>query len=519
MVSSDNSMMFMKSDGPVVVGSGPIGMSIVAALLAQRCKVLLVEAGGDHTDNQSRKILDVELSGSHSSGVSIGRTRQIGGGLNLWGGQVSLPSYQEMSDDKRWPFDHDMLSLYARKGLSVLGTEHELRSIFPHAALSAVQSPISHGFEPIATGWLKKPKLSSVFWDKIKNESLLKIHKNLFIDRIICDPYHRVSAIEGIKSDGGRVHIETDCVILACGTIETNRLLLQKTIDGRNHTWHDLEWLGRGFNDHLDANVGQVVGLESKLLSDIFDPYVYSGNKYTIKLRNDICIGNSDRISTATMLTMPGNIRNSISELRMLLKTLELRRGDLPVKKFATAFLSSCHEIGPLAWRYMRHRRIGSLPRGAANLRVLTEQPIRKDSRITLSATAKDALGVPKVNLNWIKGDEEASAFRLTAMKLKSWIEGSRLGHVLIDPQLINDPTAFVERADDGLHHSGGTRMSETEDSGVVDFDLKVYRSQGLYCCSASVFPRMGFGNPTLLGMALGQRLVEHLTAARQFSR
>ena len=107
----------------------------------------------------------------------------------------------------------------------------------------------------------------------------------------------------------------------------------------------------------------------------------------------------------------------------------------------------------------------------------------------------------------------EGSAFLDVTRKVKRWAENNNIAKLQINPLLLQDPVAFVEQAEDGLHHAGGVRMAREMRDGVVDTDLKVFGAKRLYCCGSSVFPRSGFANPTMTAMALAVRLGEHLIA------
>jgi choline dehydrogenase-like flavoprotein len=71
----------------------------------------------------------------------------------------------------------------------------------------------------------------------------------------------------------------------------------------------------------------------------------------------------------------------------------------------------------------------------------------------------------------------------------------------------------YRERLTGGMHHMGTTRMSDTEQCGVVDPDCRVYGSENLYVAGSSVFPRVGYANPTLTIVALAERLARHLAS------
>jgi hypothetical protein len=69
-----------------------------------------------------------------------------------------------------------------------------------------------------------------------------------------------------------------------------------------------------------------------------------------------------------------------------------------------------------------------------------------------------------------------------------------------------------------GNHHMGGTRMSSSPATGVVDADCKVHGLSNLYVAGSSVFPSSGAANPTLtivqLALRLADRLGERASAA-----
>jgi choline dehydrogenase-like flavoprotein len=60
-------------------------------------------------------------------------------------------------------------------------------------------------------------------------------------------------------------------------------------------------------------------------------------------------------------------------------------------------------------------------------------------------------------------------------------------------------------------HHIGTTRMSVDPAEGVVDPDCKVHGIENLYIAGSSVFPTSGHANPTLMLVALADRLGVHL--------
>ena len=60
-------------------------------------------------------------------------------------------------------------------------------------------------------------------------------------------------------------------------------------------------------------------------------------------------------------------------------------------------------------------------------------------------------------------------------------------------------------------HHLGTTRMSETDQTGVVDRDCRIHGMDNLYVAGSSVFPTGGWAFPTFTIVALALRLSDQL--------
>ena len=62
-----------------------------------------------------------------------------------------------------------------------------------------------------------------------------------------------------------------------------------------------------------------------------------------------------------------------------------------------------------------------------------------------------------------------------------------------------------------GIHYAGTCRMAADSRDGVVDKDLKYFKSKNLYVCDGSVIPALSEKHPSLTIMALAHRLAERL--------
>lgn len=125
---------------------------------------------------------------------------------------------------------------------------------------------------------------------------------------------------------------------------------------------------------------------------------------------------------------------------------------------------------------------------------VLFEQAPDRYNRV-LPGRGTDALGDPLARLD----------YRLTTL------DQGTIRHGQAAQRRLAEVIGQVDSASEfraGSHHlTGATRMSADPADGVVDTDLKVWNTDNLYLLSNSVFPAGMTVPPTLIVVALAQRM------------
>jgi hypothetical protein len=206
-----------------------------------------------------------------------------------------------------------------------------------------------------------------------------------------------------------------------------------------------------------------------------------------------------------TMMTeqsMPGetaidNLRDSVRE-------------GAPLGKLGSDFTNVVAAIDEVSlYTYRRFVR----PLRAVNVNAYTmvchlEQAPNPSSRVTL-ADERDALGLPRLKLNWQFGELERHTFTRLCELIGAAAGASGLGRVrLLDP----DPaTGFPTGTRGAWHQMGTTRMSTDPRNGVVDANCRLHDVENLYVAGGAVFPTSGYTNPTLTIVAMAARLADHL--------
>jgi choline dehydrogenase-like flavoprotein len=127
-------------------------------------------------------------------------------------------------------------------------------------------------------------------------------------------------------------------------------------------------------------------------------------------------------------------------------------------------------------------------------------------SRVTLG-DGVDPIGQPVPRLDWRLTDLEPRTVRVMQEHLD--LAFRELGWGRVVGLLGEEYPRRVFRGE--WHQMGTTRMSEDMRHGVVDRDCRVHGMDNLYVAGSSVFPTVGYANPTLTIVALSMRLAHHL--------
>ena len=444
-----------------IVGAGPAGMTL-ARELAGVAHVLLIEAGGLESEPTQQALLAGECIGLPYP-LTETRARQFGGSSALWAGYCAMFdahdfSFRSWVPGSGWPLGiESMRSYYARAAaLLNLGEPYfDAREITRRAGLalpfddhSVMPSVWRFGAPTIRFGEHLRQEFHS------SSDLTTLIHASV-VD-ITLDASHGTVTGLGLRTLGGREgHVSADVFVLACGGIETARLLLNSDRQVGTGVGNTTGLVGRCFMEHPHRAIEPFV---------LHDPGTFDG--WTRPARFEAggefipCIG-------------------------------------LPPQAQAQARILNA--------RAHVYRTPAMRPDEAPRIGLFIEQAPNPQSRVVLSDQI-DSLGMRRVRLDWQLTELDRRTYECTAAAVAREFE--RLGAGRLN--------GAIETRDHGgilhsNHHLGTTRMSATREDGVVDADCRVQDLGNLYIVGGSVFPTVSWANPTLTVLALTFRLGDHL--------
>jgi choline dehydrogenase-like flavoprotein len=197
----------------------------------------------------------------------------------------------------------------------------------------------------------------------------------------------------------------------------------------------------------------------------------------------------------------PGNQHPGYQSLQWIVKSLRQGRAPGALIRHLGNVLAGLHTVAPVVYRRLLRSRARRFTIG-----IRAEQLPNPHNRVTLD-TRRDALGMPRVRLEWKLGGQDLDGLRRALRILFHEVDPRVAEVVAFDA----GADRWVESIKGGAHHIGTTRMHRHPGSGVVDEHCRVHGTSNLFIAGSSVFPTAGWAPPTLTIVALALRLADHL--------
>jgi len=262
----------------------------------------------------------------------------------------------------------------------------------------------------------------------------------------------------------GTYRQDADAFVLACGGVETPRLLLLSR--SRDHTdglANSSGTVGRYFTEHLFAGAGG-----------------------TVEERT--------RQNHVGFVTSESHALYDGDEPTPLGTKLEFLNyaGPSPAVEAMNADDWGDTLLEDLRDSYGNHVAMGGL----------VEQVPNADNRVTLDSATTDNLGNPVPDVRWSVGESEAEAIRAANGVQRE---------VLAALDASVEWTVGPGDTGPAYHHMCTTRMGHHADESVVDARTRAHDVENLYVASSSVFVTAGAMNPTLTIAALALKTADHV--------
>jgi choline dehydrogenase-like flavoprotein len=503
--------------------------------------VVLVESGGLDLDGANQSLDDGEVVGVAYDPLAACRQRSFGGTTNMWTGWCKPLDPVDMAPRPwlgldGWPFGRELLQPYYEQAQPLVDAGPYR---YDTSLWADIHAPL-HPFDPRALGltfWQKSPptRFGLRYGDELKRAPDITVLLDANLVEITTDLEGGRVERSTLRSLRGReAFVRAQAYVLACGGIENARLLLACGRGRPQGLGNGSDLVGRFFMEHPHWDLASIVTDNPYALLDSYFRRTVEDRPHRIGwcLPPDAQerLGTLNCVAELSVVTDRESASNAASGLWH-----QLREGEVPsdLGPRVAAVLSDLGGVAQSLWRKAVQGTFVNKPVDAIGLMVTLDPRPNPDSRVTLSPTERDVLGMPRPCLDWRLSAEDERSMEALARQVALELTRLGLGRVRLHP-------ALGDRLDDGhgsegwaraghlrgydvaleapemslsWHHMGTTRMATSPREGVVDANCRVHGMTNFFVAGSSVFPTSGHANPTLTIVALALRLADHLQA------
>jgi choline dehydrogenase-like flavoprotein len=512
-----------------VIGAGAAGIAMANAINGSKTKVVLVESGDLDLEAETQALYAGRNLGQPYFDLEDCRLRYFGGSTNHWGGWCGV--LEDVDFEERswvplsgWPINRRDLDPYYQRALKVckLGP-----LLFDERAFKAI------GAEPLD---VDRRKLSHVFWqtsweslgtavnfgeayrEDLQKSNNVQVLLNANVVNLQTNSAASVVEQADLRALNGRsASVRARVFVLACGGIENARILLYSNKVEPNGLGNRHDLVGRYFMEHPNIPWGTMTGDNLQDLVSRYGLRAGPEGKWFMaafglakELQQREQILNAGSSFEFNYVQFSNRADTGIVAAQRIWH--DIKQGHIPDELGAKLWriARDLDEVALTAYRRFVEQQPVVPPLSEVYLFSRSEQAPNWDSRVLLSAE-KDALGLPRADLDWRLSDIDKHTVAVMAKTIGAELSRTNVARVHIDEWVLDGTSSWHGELHGGWHHMGTTRMADQASRGVVDRHCRVHGVDNLYVAGSSVFPTSGWMNPTLTIVALALRLSDHL--------
>jgi hypothetical protein len=456
----------------IVVGSGPAGSILSNQLAIKGFKIALI----DRAKNEKSKLINDFLCpyiNKCPKFYSPVYSDQLGGNSALWHSKIYLLSRDEFNNYE-WGFDYEELEENSKILSKALGLENDLISKFDQVNKEDIYR------------YSMRAKFRNMYeYLNIKKNQNIKVYKGYSPIKLV---FNNEKVTKIIISNGKKNNfiLSLNYSVIFCAGGLGNPHLLMNLLPKKNY------FIGKFLSDHPHVNLGKVLDKKFKKFTKIAKPNV----KENLNIKSDevALIKKKNNIFAGIQLDYKTDPSRRLKRFFIKISNIQLRKL-LSMFNFLILKLNGLYfKLGIFFNRYYKY-----------SFEFFFSQTPDKQNQISLSGKV-DKFGLKKINIDWdIKNNDTLVYNNLIEETL-----GIK-GQLISSNKNINFNQNFYNHGIAGLHPSCTTRISNHPKGGAVNPSLKLFDYSNIYVCGSSVFPFIGYTNPTWTIMTLALRLSKTL--------
>ena len=515
-----------------IIGAGAAGITTALELASDtRLNLVILEAGGQHFDSKAQSLFQGEIDGDRYPPLWRARFSGLGGSTQVWAGWCRpLESHdfenRDYISNSGWPIIIDELQSAYHRANEICGLgpySYDLdawQGLLNGSPLLDSPELMHHIFQ------VRKLRLNHHYFEDLQVAKNITLYLYSPVMRLWSgNECHCVSHLEIASYTGKTTILKAKQFVLATGGIENARLLLLSGSSPDRALGNQNDCVGRYFIDHGFIDSGWFVPSSDKHNLRYYFPVPHPHSPQHACARPVITLAPSvlqkEKLLNGAMYFYPSYESHpafASDAVKAALELWEIAKGKTALEMWE---IIKTEAVPGDLWNFSK--RIGSRPHYILHallrkilvrnssyarwrLRFYYECIPSTENRVVL-CDQKDRFNRAQARLIWHLADQDLdSAYRFHAY-LNSIFQKTGAGQLTFFDEI----SQWRTNTETGKHPSGTTRMHDDPTRGVVDKNCQVHGLDNLFIAGSSVFPTVGYANPTLTIVALAVRLAEHL--------
>lgn len=495
-----------------VIGAGAAGLYLANRLSHLGVSVTVLDAGGEVCGQSADIGFEPRFVGIPYRGATEGRSFGLGGSTSRWGGLLVPHGDMDIPDrsDPHFAAWQHIVRVVQERGARVfsaldLSGQPRFYPFPPDEFGDAVGALSTRGLVSVVGEYLGFTRRNLRYLTARMGTGAVTVVLHAVAGRwsVRQGDVSNVTRVDAVSAGGKRLSVSAASFVIAAGTIESTRMLLEINHSTAHPVLPSGSEVGAYLSDHLSVRIAEVHSDDLRKLADAFAPRFRHGRMRCLRFMSKQPPSGTVR-HFAHFLFDGSNAGFALA--RDILSGLQRRR--LPALDAARARAAASGLVGLAFSRFVQRRLF--IPRATpARLQLDVEQESVALNRVSLGHEL-DRYGRPVAVVRWGIGDRDHERIRmLSNALLEHWPSGS-LGGIRL--RRTAEATGVEPKPYDAYHPVGTCRMGQ--DSGAsVNFDLRVCGTANLFVLSTAVFPSAGTANPTFSMLCLGDRLADSIAA------
>jgi choline dehydrogenase-like flavoprotein len=496
-----------------IIGAGAAGCYLARRLAAGGLDVVILEAGGSTGTDSHALGFTPQFLTNYYPGAIEGRAFGLGGTTSRWGGLLiphsrhDLQASQDEALDSTWEHIVDIASSQSDRVLAQLGySRHAEFDTYPKTQLNGQSDALRRaGIDVLASVFLpvRRKNLLHLLGRQSQQGRGVRVYTNAVAkDWQFADSgaeQGTIRNLQAVSRDGAILDVQASRFIIAAGTIESARILLELQSQVPNGLRLS-EDVGKFLGDHLSIGIAEVAEESLQDVTREYAPRFQGPWMRSFRFLETNPPADAPRAFTHFVFE---NESAGFQLAKKVMSAIQAKR--IPKVNLSELVLGVRGVLALAFGRFLLSRLY--LPKGTTTrLQLDIEQSRNAENQIVLGHE-HDAYGRRVVQIDWRISQTDMNNICSTANRIiEQWNRNS--GDL---PRLIPRELRLDSQKPHDAYHPVGTCRMGADDASVVDLNLRVRGLRNLWLVSTGVLPSAGTANPTMTLLCLAEQLAHEM--------